>query len=211
MTAGAQALILDLSTKAGATINYGLLTLTFISVNLDFFFMLLFLLRRYRTRQVLLGYLLGTWVLLTLSFVVGKALATVLPEWLLGVLGVLPISMALHDDDDAADAKDHGSPTWTVMVTYLSVCAGCNLALFLPVLAGEALVHFGITLLFIGLLTVAVVIVIRMIADIPAVSRVMSRFGEKLMKLCYVVIGLYVFWDSGLIAHVAGWLGKIGA
>lgn len=94
----------------------------------------------------MLGYLLGNLVLLTLSFFVGKTLALFLPEWLLGVLGVLPIYMALRDDDDNADDKTSSSQVWAVFITYLSVCAGCNLSIFLPVLAGETMVHFLMTL-----------------------------------------------------------------
>ena len=110
--------------------NYWLLALTFISVNLDFFFILLFLLKRYRVPQVMLGYLLGTMILMALSFVIGKALAAFLPEWLLGILGFLPIWMAIHDDDDDLQGKHDRSPVLNVLITYLSVCAGCNLSIF---------------------------------------------------------------------------------
>lgn len=110
--------------------NYGILGLTFISVNLDFFFMLLFLLKKYRLPQVMLGYLLGNLVLLSASYFIGQALAVFLPEWLLGILGLLPIYLAFHDDDDDDGAKQLSSPVLNVFLTYLSVCAGCNLAIF---------------------------------------------------------------------------------
>ncbi|MDE4483504.1 hypothetical protein C1S40_15595, partial [Lactiplantibacillus plantarum] len=71
--------------------HYGVLALTFLSVNLDFFLMLVFLLKKYRLWQVLLGYLLGNLILLTASFFVGKALTLFLSEWLLGCLGVLRV------------------------------------------------------------------------------------------------------------------------
>ncbi|KRM77811.1 integral membrane protein [Secundilactobacillus collinoides DSM 20515 = JCM 1123] len=190
------------SEKEAATMNYWLLLITFISVNLDFFFMLIFLLKKYPLPKVMLGYLLGNLVLLTLSFFVGKTLALFLPEWLLGVLGVLPIYMALRDDDDNADDKTSSSQVWAVFITYLSVCAGCNLSIFLPVLVGETMVHFLMTLAFISVLTLIVVIIIKGVAGIPAVATVMTAHGEKLMKACYIVIGLYVFWDSGLISHL---------
>ncbi len=182
--------------------NYGLLTLTFISVNLDFFFMLIFLLKKNRLSRVILGYLLGNIILLTASYIIGKALAVFLPEWLLGILGVLPIYMAFRDDDDGEKTAQHKSQVISVLITYLSVCAGCNLSIFLPVLVGETLTHFLFTLVFIGALTVLIVLLIKLIADIPMVSKVMAAHGEKLMKVCYIIIGLYVFWDSGLISHL---------
>jgi len=182
--------------------NYWILALTFLSVNLDFFFMLIFLLKKYRVRQVMVGYLLGNLILLTASFFIGKALAAFLPEWILGILGVLPIYMAFRDDDDDDGDRTHQSPTLSVLITYLSVCAGCNLSIFLPVLAGETGKHFLMTLVFIGILTVLVVLVIKLVANIPVVSAVMEAQGERLMKVCYVLIGGYVFWDSGLISHL---------
>lgn len=187
--------------------NYWVLALTFLSVNLDFFFILLFLLKQYRFKQVLLGYWLGILSLMTASFLVGKTLATFFPEWALGVLGVLPIYMALHDDDDDATHKQsRHSPALTVLITYLSVCAGCNLAIFLPVLAGESWVQFGITLCFITILTLIVVWMIREIAEIPVVTKTMNRFGEPLMKVCYILIGCYVFFESGLLHQLISWI-----
>ncbi|WEE35499.1 cadmium resistance transporter [Lactiplantibacillus paraplantarum] len=182
--------------------HYGILALTFLSVNLDFFLMLVFLLKKYQLRQVLVGYLLGNLILLTASFFVGKTLTLFLPEWVLGVLGVLPIWLAFHDDDDDAPDRSGRSPVINVLVTYLAVCAGCNLSIFLPVLVGESMLHFLMTLGFIGVLTILVVFIINQVAGISAVQRQITAHGEWLMKVCYVVIGLYVFWDSGLISHL---------
>ncbi|WP_235995102.1 cadmium resistance transporter [Secundilactobacillus yichangensis] len=182
--------------------NYWLLTLTFLSVNLDFFFMLIFLLKKYQVVKVMLGYLFGNLILLILSYAVGKALLVFLPEWLLGILGILPIYLAFHDDDDETGDKHQRSQILSVTMTYLSVCAGCNLSIFLPVLVGESFAHFLLTLVFIGSLTLLVVLIIKLVAEIPVITNLMTRYGEKLMKVCYVLIGLWVFWDSGLISHI---------
>lgn len=182
--------------------NYWLLTLTFLSVNLDFFFMLIFLMKKYHVVKVMIGYLLGNLIMLILSYAVGKALLIFLPEWVLGILGILPIYLAFHDDDDDDSDRQHHSQILSVTLTYLSVCAGCNLSIFLPVLVGESYPHFLLTLLFIGSLTILVVLVIKLIAQLPIVTDIMAKYGERLMKVCYVLIGLWVFWDSGLISHI---------
>lgn len=77
--------------------NWLLILVTFLGVNLDFFFILLLLLKKYNLKSVMMGYLLGLWTLLILSFSVGQILDQFLPEWLLGLLGLLPIYMALKD------------------------------------------------------------------------------------------------------------------
>lgn len=183
--------------------NISLLTLTFLAVNLDFFIMLLFLLKKYPFRAVLMAYLLGNLFLMTASFLAGQVLEAFLPEWLLGVLGFIPIYLAFRgdDDDDDDDAKGK-SPFWIVLGTYLSVCAGCNLSIFLPVLLGESWLTFGETLLYIGTLTVLIVFLLRWVEKMQWVTKIIDRFGEKLMKLCYILIGLYVLYDSGFILHI---------
>ena len=79
--------------------NWWVIIATFIAVNLDFFFILLLLQRRFKLRDVILVYQLGVLILVAASYFAGQILAMFLPEWLLGVLGILPIWMALHDND----------------------------------------------------------------------------------------------------------------
>lgn len=50
--------------------NIWLLTVTFLAVNLDFFVLLLFLLKKFSVRQVVVGYLSGVVLLLVASFLV---------------------------------------------------------------------------------------------------------------------------------------------
>lgn len=182
--------------------NYLLILFTFIAVNLDFFFILLFLLERYKTTSVMVGYMLGLVVLMAASFFIGKALALFLPEWLLGVLGVLPIYMALHDDDDDVKDQSKHSPIIATFVTYLAVCSGCNLSIFLPVLAGQSFQNFALAVVFVLVLAAVVVLLIKAVGQVPVVKRVMTKYGEILMKIVYIGVGLYVFYDSGLISHL---------
>lgn len=190
--------------------NISLLTLTFLAVNLDFFIMMLFLLKKYPFRAVLFTYLVGNLLLMSVSFVTGQVLEAFLPEWLLGVLGFIPIYLAFRDDDEDEDDDAKGkSPFWIVLGTYLSVCAGCNLSIFLPVLLGESWLTFAETLLYIGVLTVIIVFVLRAVADNKVVTSLIDRFGEKLMKICYILIGLYVLLDSGFLVHVYGLIVKL--
>lgn len=92
--------------------------------------MLIFLVKKYNLRQSIIGYIIGVTVILTLSFIIGQTLAYFIPEWMMGILGLLPIYMALKDDDDEDNVSSHKSPILSFVITYLSVCAGCNLSIF---------------------------------------------------------------------------------
>ena len=182
--------------------NYWLLTLTFIAVNLDFFFILLLLLHHYRLRDVMVGYLICVLLLMSASYLIGQALALFLTEWVLGTLGILPIYMAIRDGDDEAGKQRQHSPVLATLATYLAVCAGCNLAIFLPVLIDLSSQKFLLAAIFIAVLSAVAVIVVKGIGKVPVVKRVLEKNGELLMKVIYIGVGLYVFYDSGLIHHL---------
>lgn len=185
-----------------SSMNYLLILVTFIAVNLDFFFILLFLLEHYRTRDVAIGYILGIVLLMTASFALGKALELFLPEWLLGILGLLPIYMAIHDNDEEPDKQGNRAPIMATFITYLAVCSGCNLSIFLPVLAGQSVTNFLLAVVFVIILSVVIVYLIKQVGSLTPVKRLMEKYGEILMKVVYIGVGLYVFYDSGLIAHL---------
>lgn len=182
--------------------NWWIIFITFIAVNLDFFFILLCLLEQYNVKSVIIGYLSALLILVTISFLAGKTLSLFLPEWILGVLGILPIYMAIHDNDEDPAASHKYGPILTTLVTYLAVCAGCNLSIFLPVLTDLSLRQFGLALLFIACLSVIAVILIKGIGNLGPIKQLMNRYSEPLMKIIYVGVGCYVFWDSGLISHL---------
>ncbi|USS84562.1 cadmium resistance transporter [Fructilactobacillus myrtifloralis] len=184
--------------------NWWLMTLTFLAVNLDFFVILLFFLQKYSFGEVLLGYLLGLWLLLVLSYGLGQTLAHWLPEWVLGGLGFLPLYLAFRTEDDDAELTRFrkSTPVLTVLGTYLVVCAGCNLSVFIPVLLGQTWPVFLLTLGYFGFLTVIVVLFLWRLGRIPVVTRFLHNDGEWLLRVTYFVIGIYVLYDSGFLAHV---------
>lgn len=183
-----------------------IILITFMGVNLDFFFILLLLLRKLELKGVIIGYLLGLWILLSVSFFAGQLLEMVFSEWMLGFLGTLPIYMALHDNDESAQDVSSKSPVVTTLVTYLSVCTGCNLAIFLPVLTPVKLYNFGLILMILTILSVAIILGIKRLNNSVMFNRIMDCYGEIITKVVYIGVGLYVFWDSGLINHLLSWI-----
>lgn len=182
--------------------NWWLIFITFIAVNLDFFVMLLFLLDKYRVKDVIIGYSIGLVILLAASFFAGKLLSLFLPEWILGVLGILPIYMALHDNDEEISESSRRNPILATLITYVAVCAGCNLSIFLPILTNLQFGQFLMAILFVIVLAIAAVLLIKAVGNLPTVKRIMDRYSEPLMKVIYIGVGLYVFWDSGMISHI---------
>ena len=69
-------------------------------------------------------------------------------------------------------------------------------------MAGESVAVFGRALLYLGALTILVVFLVKAVERQATVTKLIDRYGEWLMKLCYIGVGLYVFYDSGLVTHL---------
>ena len=182
--------------------NFGIVLVAFISVNLDFFFMLIFLLQKYRLKIVIIGYSISVLLILLLSYIIGFTLLKLFPEWFLGILGIVPIYLAFHDDDADDKKEKYQLGILDVILTYFSTCLGCNLSIFLPILISEDIVNFIYTLVFIVILTAIVTVIIKSIMNNNFVTKFMEKYGEITMKICYVFIGVYVLFDSGLMEHI---------
>ena len=183
-------------------LNIGIIFIAFISVNLDFFFLLIFLLRKHRLKDVIIGYSISTLLILVLSYIIGFTLLKIFPEWLLGIMGIIPIYLAFHDDDDENKKENCQSSILDVIVTYFSICLGCNLSVFLPILINENIVNFMYTLAFVVILTIIATVIIKIIMNNNFITKFIDNYGEIAMKICYIFIGVYVFFDSGLIEHI---------
>ena len=64
------------------------------------------------------------------------------------------------------------------------------------------MIHFLEVLIYVGIFTVIIVCLLKLIGNISVVKAFMTKYSETLMKIVYIGVGLYVFWDSGLISHL---------
>ncbi|WP_225048520.1 hypothetical protein [Lacticaseibacillus kribbianus] len=179
-----------------------LLMLAFVSVNLEYLFLLLYLLQKYTPLQVVAGYLAADGVLMGLSYALGLGLQLIVPDWVTGGVGLVPLAFALSAKAPTDPAQSPPAAAVTVWVTVLTVTTRCQLALYLPILTGtggwEALAAFGL----IAGLTVAVVLAASTVARHPAWADEIGRRSQAPTKACYVLVGAYVMWDSDLLQHL---------
>ncbi|UQS81517.1 TMEM165/GDT1 family protein [Bombilactobacillus folatiphilus] len=183
--------------------NLSVIIFSFIGVNTDFFLVLLMLLHKYQWKSVLIGYWSGLIIILGLSFILGHFLQILLPEWILGLLGCIPLYLAFHDNDSMPPNNQLlRSPIIMTLITFLTVCGGCNLSLFLPLLTTVSFLQFLIVLGLVVLIAGIIVGIVKIIGDHHIVQRLMTKYGEIVTKIVYLGVGIYVFWDSGLINKI---------
>ena len=193
----------DLLTAAGA----------FLATNLDDLAVVtaLFAITRSRggltVRQVVVGQYLAMALLVAVSLVSAAGL-TALPDWTVGLLGLVPLALGLHgwwrirsSDDDEAPVRVGG----VAGVTALTVANGAdNIAIYSLLFRdrpGSSTVAILVTFaVLIGVL----VALAALLGTRRAVVSLVDRVGSVLVPSIFVVVGIWVLVDAGTIGHLFG-------
>ncbi|MCK8624815.1 cadmium resistance transporter [Apilactobacillus sp. M161] len=183
--------------------NFALVTTLFVGVNLDFFIVLLVLLQKYKFKDTLLGYELGMLIILMVSALAGQFIQSIVPDWSIGFLGLVPIFFGIKGEGDA-DEEMHAKSKigiLSVMLMYVVSCGADNIAAYLPVLATMQTHAVFITAIYFVILTFISISIAYFFGKLPIIKKVFNTCGETLTRLIYIAIGIFVMIDTGLISH----------
>ena len=185
--------------------DLSLVTMLFIGVNLDFFVILLLLLQKYRFRDNFIGYELGMLLVFVISAIAGQLIQTIIPTWAIGLLGLLPIYMGIKGENDdvnnSSKSTSNGGMT-AVLLMYLISCGADNIAVYVPVLATMTTAAILLTLGYFIILTAISLILAYLFGQIPIVKYVFERWGSPISRIIYILIGLFVMLNTGLIQFI---------
>lgn len=182
-----------------------LVTMLFIGVNLDFFVILLFLLQKYSYKDNLIGYELGMVIVFSISALAGQIIQSFIPEWSIGLLGLIPIYMGIkgEDDDDNNNEKHQSNKgVIAVLLMYLVSCGADNIAVYVPVLATMPVTSIVLTVIYFIFLTAVFLTLAYFFGQIPIIKNIFERFGEPLSRIIYIFIGIFVMIDTGLFQQI---------
>ena len=185
--------------------DLSLVTMLFIGVNLDFFVVLLLLLQKYRFRDNFIGYELGMLLVFVISAIAGQLIQTIIPTWAIGLLGLLPIYMGIKGENDdvnnSSKSTSNGGMT-AVLLMYLISCGADNIAVYVPVLATMTTAAILLTMVYFIVLTALSLILAYLFGQIPIVKYVFERWGSPISRIIYILIGVFVMLDTGLIQFI---------
>lgn len=176
-----------------------LVTMLFIGVNLDFFVILLILLQKFNFKNTLIGYELGMLFVFLISAIMGQFIQQIIPEWGIGLLGLIPIYMGIKGDDDEDKKIKQHKGILAVTFFYLSSCGADNLAVYVPVLATMNLSHILIIITYFIILTFISLLLASLVCKIPFIHHIFERWGGPISQIVYILIGIFVMLDTGLI------------
>ncbi|QBO36679.1 permease [Periweissella cryptocerci] len=193
--------------------------LSYIGTTSDYFVILLLIFGIYRgklARPVFIGAYVGNFLLVAISVIIAYVLKFIPAEWMLGLLGIIPIVMGIKgyfsDDDEADEAAEtlaKANPkkiiTNVVMIT-LAACGADNMAMYIPFFANTDFKYVpAILVMFLIILTV-VIFAAYHLTLLPPVHAFFEKYGEIATSAIYILLGLYVLIDAGTITHLLAFL-----
>ncbi|MCM0599069.1 cadmium resistance transporter [Periweissella fabalis] len=176
----------------------------FISTNLDDLVILLLLneeiiKHRLRVQELVYGQLIGMAILVLTSWLLSMGLSYVAPS-LMQWLGIVPILMGLkmlitnlHAAKTTDPAVNIQTKPWrnVLAITALTLAGGAdNLAIYIPVLQQQTLAQ---AMLMIGVfmpLTVGWIYLSVLIAQIPPIKWVLTKYTDKLVPIVFMLLGV---------------------
>jgi len=190
--------------------------ISYLGTTSDYLVVLLLVFAHYGTRanrrSVIIGAYVGNFVLVGVALMIAVVLKKVPDEWLLGLLGIIPIVMGIKayffgDDEESAVKARLGSFSpvqiiYNVILNTVATCGADNLALYVPYFANTDLSFLpAILILFLVVLTI-VIFVAKWCAGLQVVSHVFEKYGELFQLVIYIVLGVYVMLEAGTLQHL---------
>jgi cadmium resistance transport/sequestration family protein len=190
--------------------------LSYIGTTTDYFIILLFIFGQYRksaqVRSVVFGVYLGNAVLVMISVGIALGLKQVPEEWLLGLLGILPIFIGIKNyytnSDEVAEVADNLRHSDNQQLIFkmvgitIATCGADNIALYVPYFTTINLTLLPLIFaIFIVILSLALLLAYK-VTQMPIIYRLLERFGDKVQLIIYVALGIYVMFAAGTLQHL---------
>jgi cadmium resistance protein CadD (predicted permease) len=191
---------------------------SFAATNIDDLFILMtfFANQRYfPTLQVVLGQYVGMGALLAFG-TVGSLIALVMPDNLIGLIGIFPIAIGIKellelrkknkdDEEEPTIAKQLSQSKWTEYLPFLTVAAvtfsgGEEIGIYTSVFAinntaSEIIVIISVAMALTGVWCGVAYYLVRH----PLLERRMRRFGHVVLPFVLIGLGVYILSEAFLL------------
>lgn len=162
---------------------------------------------RPRRWEIWAGQYIGIAVLLGVSLVAGRGLDLIPPDWV-WLLGLLPLGLGLGKLAAAVRARHRGEqapapvPGGLPGVAGLTISnGGDNIAAYAPVFAADS-IGTGVTLAVFAVGVAVWCVAGWWLVAHHRVAEVLKTRGQWIVPAVYVLVAVYIFWQTGLFARM---------
>ncbi|TMR65646.1 CadD family cadmium resistance transporter [Streptococcus pseudopneumoniae] len=187
----------------------------YISTSIDYLIILIILFAQLSQNKqkwhIYAGQYLGTGLLVGASLVAAYVVNFVPEEWMVGLLGLIPIYLGIRFAIVGEDAEEEEEEIierleqskanqlfWTV--TLLTIASGGdNLGIYIPYFAS---LDWSQTLVALLVLVIGIIIfceISRVLSSIPLIFETIEKYDRIIVPLVFILLGLYIMYENGTI------------
>lgn len=187
----------------------------YISTSIDYLIILIILFAQLSQNKqkwhIYAGQYLGTGLLVGASLVAAYVVNFVPEEWMVGLLGLIPIYLGIRFAILGEDAEEEEEEIierleqskanqlfWTV--TLLTIASGGdNLGIYIPYFAS---LDWSQTLVALLVFVIGIIIfceISRVLSSIPLIFETIEKYERIIVPLAFILLGLYIMYENGTI------------
>ncbi|HEU7526425.1 Cad superfamily protein [Streptococcus pneumoniae] len=187
----------------------------YISTSIDYLIILIILFAQLSQNKqkwhIYAGQYLGTGLLVGASLVAAYVVNFVPEEWMVGLLGLIPIYLGIRFAIVGEDAEEEEEEIierleqskanqlfWTV--TLLTIASGGdNLGIYIPYFAS---LDWSQTLVALLVFVIGIIIfceISRVLSSIPLIFEIIEKYERIIVPLVFILLGLYIMYENGTI------------
>ncbi|MDV8360686.1 CadD family cadmium resistance transporter [Streptococcus pneumoniae] len=187
----------------------------YISTSIDYLIILIILFAQLSQNKqkwhIYAGQYLGTGLLVGASLVAAYVVNFVPEEWMVGLLGLIPIYLGIRFAILGEDAEEEEEEIierleqskanqlfWTV--TLLTIASGGdNLGIYIPYFAS---LDWSQTLVALLVFVIGIIIfceISRVLSSIPLIFETIEKYERIIVPLVFILLGLYIMYENGTI------------
>lgn len=163
-------------------------------------------------RDIYIGQYLGSLALIIVSLILAYILNFVPEQWLLGLLGLIPIylglKVAIFGDDDEEEVErqldKRGLSKLAKTVAFITIisCGADNIGLFVPYFITLSILELMVTLLIFVILIYVLVFTAQKLSKIEGVGEVVEKYSRWIMAIVYIGLGIFILVENETIQTI---------
>ncbi|CKG42265.1 TPA: CadD family cadmium resistance transporter [Streptococcus pneumoniae] len=187
----------------------------YISTSIDYLIILIILFAQLSQNKqkwhIYVGQYLGTGLLVGASLVAAYVVNFVPEEWMVGLLGLIPIYLGIRfaivgedteeEEEEIIERLEQSKANqlfWTV--TLLTIASGGdNLGIYIPYFAS---LDWSQTLVALLVFVIGIIIfceISRVLSSIPLIFETIEKYERIIVPLVFILLGLYIMYENGTI------------
>ncbi|HFI0120746.1 TPA: cadmium resistance transporter [Streptococcus suis] len=179
-----------------------------ISTSIDYFLILFLLFSQAKKpgekRTIYFGQLLASFILILLSSILSQVANIFLADWILGLLGFVPILLGvriLFENEEETDIPD--SKIGLLSVIFISLASGAdNLGIFTPYFTTLSTLETLLTAGLILLETVAICYLAEKFGSLHSISEFIEKYEKMILPTIFIILGIYILFEFGTMTYL---------